>query len=473
MIKKILCIFISAFLLLSGFWGCVNSDSNEKIDNITYYTVQNYSSLGGGWIYEYNKQCENEEDKIEIVEFENNEALKNKLTTELMTGDGPDLIDEKTIQNADLSIEKLIEMGAFMDLNELIGSDTDEDKIDFSDYNQKALESGFINGKRFCIPLYYTPNLLLTTQQKYSKYINRNTPALSYNDMLNLCDEISNNQEIWLFSFWDTYYLQGLLLDYIDDNLDLLNKTSNFDTSEFDEMISRFDKLIMQEGKDKKGSEESEQYINLTEEVDPSSYIFEYGISFSPYDMYSSIVFSEQRGETPLLLGCVTNDTSILSANISKSIFVNSNSKKNEKLLKAIKYALSEECQNNQVGAEIEKYNPMFAAYTGSLFPVNLNSFNKLMNNADSFKYNSKDSYYVGDDDGIPDNDKEQAEVSEESQKMVHNALSNISKYELDTYWYYNTSVIGDLIESYMNSEIRVDKFVSGLKSKTKLYLEE
>lgn len=115
----------------------------------------------------------------------------------------------------------------------------------------------------------------------------------------------------------------------------------------------------------------------------------------------------------------------------------------------------------------------MFVAYSGNLFPINNKAFEKLMNTADSFKYNTKDSYYEGDDDGIPDDDKEQAAASDESKKMLHNALEIISSYELDTYLYYNTQVIYELFQSYLKNEITVDKFINDLKSKTKIYLEE
>ena len=470
MAKRILCFIISSILLLSVLSGCESSDKAEISNNITYYKVKDSWSGGEGWIYDYNKSCD-DEDKIEIVEFDSVEALKNRLTTELMTGGGPDLLNEAMFVSENLSIEKLIDMGAFMDLNELIESDNSDDKIDFTEQNQKALESGVLNGKQLCIPLYYVPNFIMTTKEKYSKYMNEKTLSLSYDALIDLFDKINESEDIRLYKYSDSSNLENLLISYIDSNIDLVNKTSTLDSEKFKDTVTRIDKLIKKYSHNTKDNNES--VINWTEEINPDSYIFEDMIAQSPYDIYSGIVYTEQRGDTPIIVGTPTGSPDTLSANITESVFVNKNCTKTDKVLKAIKFAMSEETQSEQVGAEIERYNPMFAAYSGNLFPDNNKSFEKLMNTADSFTYNTKDSYYEGDDDGIPDDDKEQAAVSDESRNMLHSALESISSYELDTYWYYNTQVIYELFQSYLRNEITADKFISELKSKTKIYLEE
>lgn len=472
MIKKLMSIVLSAVIFLSVLSGCQSIIEGDKSDNIRYYTVKEQWTIGDGWIYEYNKHCKYDEDKIEIVEFESTEALKNRLTTELMSGGGPDLMNEATFLSADLSIEKLIDMGAFMDLNELIESDNSDDKIELTEQNQKALESGVAGGKRICIPLYYVPNFLMTTQEKCSKYLYKKTLSMSFNALIDLYEKISSEStDKRLYRYSDSDNLESLLISYIDSNVDLVNKKSTLDSTKFKDTVTRIDKLIKKYSRNTQENQES--VIDLTDEIDPDCYIFEDMISQSPYDIYSSIVYTEQRGDTPIIVGTPSGSPDTLSANISESVFVNKNCTKKEKVLKAVKFAMSEETQSNQVGAEIERYNPMFAAYSGNLFPVNNKAFEKLMNTADSFTYNTKDSYYEGDDDGIPDDDKEQAAASDESKKMLHNALESISSYELDTYLYYNTQVIYELFQSYLKNEITVDKFINDLKSKTKIYLEE
>ena len=389
-----------------------------------------------------------------------------------MSGGGPDLMNEATFLSADLSIEKLIDMGAFMDLNELIESDNFNDKIELTEQNQKALECGVVDGKRFCIPLYYMPNFLMTTQEKCSKYMYEKTLSLSYDALIDLYEKISSEStDKRLYKYSDNSNLESLLISYIDSNVDLVNKASTLDSIKFKDTVTRIDKLIKKYSRNTKGNQES--VIDLSDEIDHDSYIFEDMIAQSPYDIYSSIVYTEQRGNMPIIVGTPSSEPDTLSANITESVFVNKNCTKKERVLKAIEFAMSEETQSNQVGAEIDRYDPMFAVYSGNLFPVNNKAFEKLMNTADSFSYNTKDSYYEGDDDGIPDDDKEQAAVSDESKKMLHTALKNISDYELDTYLYYNTQVIYELFQSYLKNEITVEKFISDLRSKTKIYLEE
>ena len=293
MAKRILCFIISSILLLSVLSACENTVGAELSDNITYYKVKDSWSGGEGWIYDYNKSCD-DEDKIEIVEFDSVEALKNRLTTELMSGGGPDLMNEAMFVSANLSIEKLIDMGAFMDLNELIESDNSDDKIDLTEQNQKALESGVLNGKRFCIPLYYVPNFIMTTKEKYSKYMNEKTLSLSYDALIDLFDKINESEDIRLYKYSDSSNLENLLISYIDSNIDLVNKTSTLDSEKFKDTVTRIDKLIKKYSHNTKDNNES--VINWTEEIDPDSYIFEDMIANLPmiYTRALSILSKEE-----------------------------------------------------------------------------------------------------------------------------------------------------------------------------------
>lgn len=471
--KKLFCLLLSVLLAALALFGCGNgNDAEENMDKLTYYTVAGTYYLNEEFIYNYNKACENEEDKVEIIEFESVDALKNKLTTELMSGGGPDIMTENLFKSSELSIQKLISMGAFLDINTLVDEDQSENKIDWSDYNQKALESGVSDGKRFCVPLYFIPNFLLTSEEKYSKYIGGENFSLSFDEAINLCERLYNeDNEVTIDPYSAYFEFDGLLLDYIDDNVDLINKTYNFDSNEFKNAAAKMKQL-----KTQLGQEENDEIVlggEGYEPPDPDSYIFEMQDIASPYFIYSNMVYIEQRGEKPIIVGSPTGDSSKLNAQISGSVYVNKNTDKRDKALKLIKYALSEESQNETVGANIETYDPNFEECSGYFFPINNKSFEKLMNTAESFTYNKIESYYDGDDDGIPGSDAEQAEVSENSKSLLRTALNNISEFNLDVYYYYNTSVIGELTSSYFNGEISEEKFLSDLNSKTKIYLEE
>ena len=103
---------------------------------------------------------------IEIVNFETEDQLLTKFSTELMAGKGPDLIS----LSMPLSFEKLIESGAFADVNEINAQADSNDKIDFNNYNSLIMNSGVINGSRFIIPLFYSPDVVVTTKEILQEY---------------------------------------------------------------------------------------------------------------------------------------------------------------------------------------------------------------------------------------------------------------------------------------------------------------
>ena len=52
--------------------------------------------------------------------------------------------------------------------------------------------------------------------------------------------------------------------------------------------------------------------------------------------------------------------------------------------------------------------------------------------------------------------------------------VDNIKSYRLyGLYDYYNTEVIGDIVDKFLSDEIDENKFIKELKSKTEIYLEE
>ena len=87
------------------------------------------------------------------------EQYKSKLTTDLLTGEGPDIIfvDGETFP----SIRKVMASGFFCDLNELIEKDKE---FDLSDFNKTIMDSGVYKGKRYLIPWYYELPILMTVK---------------------------------------------------------------------------------------------------------------------------------------------------------------------------------------------------------------------------------------------------------------------------------------------------------------------
>lgn len=91
----------------------------------------------------------------DVITF--NDDYRNKYITHLAVGEGPDIIRIEPILFS--SANKTANSGLFYDLNKLIKKDKD---FKLSDYNNKVLESGVFDGKRYFIPLGYSFNAFFT-----------------------------------------------------------------------------------------------------------------------------------------------------------------------------------------------------------------------------------------------------------------------------------------------------------------------
>jgi ABC-type glycerol-3-phosphate transport system substrate-binding protein len=78
------------------------------------------------------------------------DAYGIQLAVELAAGRGPDVIFPHFMYESDIG--KMIQAGAFLDLNEFIGHD---EGFNFDNYVIEVLDSGIYNGKRYVIPYSY------------------------------------------------------------------------------------------------------------------------------------------------------------------------------------------------------------------------------------------------------------------------------------------------------------------------------
>ena len=84
--KKFVSILLAVVLIFSVL-TCVGCEADKKEENtITYYHYEPYVSPVSILIYQYNEKCENVQNRINIVEFDNIEKMTSQLTTELMAG---------------------------------------------------------------------------------------------------------------------------------------------------------------------------------------------------------------------------------------------------------------------------------------------------------------------------------------------------------------------------------------------------
>ena len=189
--------------------------SNEKLK---YYAINNEDSVCVELIQKYNNYCLKNLDEsyqIEIVEFDSEDTMLTKISTEIMAGKGPDIIS----LNQKLPFEKLIDNGSFADIDEL--AELYKSDIDFDDYNSTIMDCGIYNGKRYIIPIAYCPNILITTQEILDKYNLENT-NFSFKELeIRLSDK---DHSYALFGNKDETY--KFFLSYVNEYVDFSAKNT-------------------------------------------------------------------------------------------------------------------------------------------------------------------------------------------------------------------------------------------------------
>ena len=163
--NKIAIILTLQFIItVFAFSGCGESTASSNSSKLTYCAY--YEDAICDIIKRYNKYCTKHYDEsyqIEIVEFDSEDTMLTKISTEIMAGKGPDIIS----LNQKLPFEKLIDNGSFADIDEL--AELYKSDIDFEDYNSTIMDCGIYNGKRYIKHIAYCPNILIKTQEILDK----------------------------------------------------------------------------------------------------------------------------------------------------------------------------------------------------------------------------------------------------------------------------------------------------------------
>lgn len=448
--KKLLATILIILLAVTLFCSCKNEIVN---DIATYYCLKGSASYVDMIINDYNQQCESSEDKIKIVEFETEEELANKMITEIMAGKGPDIMGGAVLSWSTAPVEKLINQGVFLDLNQLIKSDKSVDKLNFEDYHPEVMSAGIVNFKRYFVPTTFTVDAVTVSTEKLKEYLNKNFlsgDVLSYQEMI----ELDNNFLGQIFQ--QTDYYKKLFFNCINQQVDVHNLTMDFDDKEFIETINQLKNVV-------NTNPLNDSYLSR------EKYLF-CCVDSSPFDMGEDIAKIRNKGETPLILNLPTKDGTA-SAKIRDGIFVNKNSKHTEIALKFIKYALSEEVQGNYTGADVVEYDPHNSNGLGLDLPVHKVVLEKLLNKIYEVSYDKAQAENYLDSLEITTND---LKITQDNLKQIKSYINSIENYEFSsTYEYYNNNVINDTVEKFLNSEITLPTFISQLKSKTELYLNE
>lgn len=454
--NKIAIILTLQFIItVFAFSGCGESTASSNFSKLTYCAYN--EDVICDIIERYNKYCKKHYDEsyqIEIVEYDSLEEMYTIMATEIMSGDGPDIIS----LDQPLPFEKLIENHAFADVDELIN--TYGSNIDFNDYNTKVMESGIVNKKRYFVPFFYCPNIFISTQEKLKEY-DLNFSDFSYKE---LSRQLSQ-EKVSCSLFGNESDNYSLLYSFIDSYVNFDNKTTNFDTNSFLENIDYIKKLINNDNTNENVyydlyNSENNGCILSTPRLLFGGTIG--GIKTAYYNIFL-------QNKTPAILPNFSYENKI-TAYVECGIAINQNSDKKDKALRFIEYCLSEDVQEYWCGSRSDKG---FSGTNEISLPVNNKAFDYAVEveTAEEWDYNEDGEF-----------DEEEKEFSENVDSIFWKdylgIIDDISGCTLYNYknlktTYYNSSVIVDIVDKYLKGDISKEKFIRQLTAATEIYLTE
>lgn len=438
--NSIILLILCAVLL---FFTSCNESKTESDNSLKYYTYNledDFITL----IRQYNKMCAEKYDEsyqIEIIEFKNKDDMCTKMSTEIMAGNGPDIIslDQK------LPFEKLIENEAFLDINNLIDKDESKDKINMDEYNSVIMNVGMYGDKRYIIPLTYGIDVLVSTQERLGQFkISKNNgEILTYSNISVDFSPFFSSETNYNFvsndsdtDLWFDHPMQ-LFGRFINDYVDLKNKATSFSSDEFNSNLDIMSEIVKISKENTSEALFDDLYINRS-----------LPLITGKYGYYKSI------GETPIILRGLVKSDDVYSAFAEIGFAINKNTKFREQAYEFIKYVLSDDCQLKICGA---KGNSLLSDIS---FPVNKKAYEQL-------KY--KAGRVTDDNDKIVGIDNDFINTYME----INEKINRCTLYRDVSHSYYNSSVIGDIVDKYLKGDISKDKFIRQLSAATEIYLTE
>ncbi|MEE0914666.1 MAG: ABC transporter substrate-binding protein [Ruminococcus sp.] len=446
---------IIAILLLITITFILPACSTEEIKTtkLTYYALEE-DVESKAWFYKliqrYNKYCTkylDESYQIEVVPFESESEMNLKMSTEIMAGGGPDIMNTKQM----LPFEKLVENGSLLDINSIIENDESDNQLDFNNYNSIVMNSGVFDGKRYIIPLYYKVNYLVSSESKLRNFnfSIKNGTAFTYKKVDEFYESFFTVQDN--ISFFDNQFgvywidVYDLFYSFINSYIDFESKQVYFDTEEFRNALPYMKQLTIKV-KEETNNNKLNDYL-----------FYDFYSTTSPQILSGAYARESEEGESLVITRGFLRDEDEYSANIQMGIAINNNTDYADKALEFIKFALSENTQGYFIGINSKNNNMNLQ------LPVNNKVFKSLKEKSD--EYTDDFGYVIGY--GASDNEFIQCCFD-----MIEN-ITECEIYENLNGTYFGTSVISEIVMDYLNDSISEEKFIRQLTSATYMYMLE
>ncbi len=466
--KKVLSLAMAVVILLCPLMSaCTSFKTDSGTEHLTVYAI-NEDDILVRFLKKYNAYCnvnDREEDCVEFVYFDSYEEYEAKLNTELMAGKGPDVL----ALSQDLPIEKLIKNNNLLDLNEVLKSHNTD--LDFDNLNKVVMDSGVFDGKRYILPLYYSPDFLVTSNSRLD-YLGADLEGATFET---LCEDINQGKlDCYLVHphFGDNFFYS-----FVYQYIDIKNGTCNFDTHEFRNLAEAFRLSLV--GKsyddfsnyDPFGEKDREYLLDSFENGFNAGSFGAFARSYLRSTNYIIEDSIEKSADSTKLFYPNYNKENKLSATVEFGLMFSSNCKKYDKIIRLMEYMLGFDSQSYYCGG---REGDPESTSGGSWLPVNLEVYEASYKNALEYKleeyYNESGKVTVSDE--LLER-KNQA-LSEYYRPLV-DSISACSLYDFDriTNAHISKNVLKSPINSYLKGDITLDTFINRLTSAVNMYLNE
>ena len=246
-LKNLIC-FLLLPIVLNTATACSSKTNKEESAtnagdkvNLKIYNMPDDEYNGGKDITRARiKYLEKYKDKVtlDLKEFTTDQwkEYNNKITTELLAGEGPDIIvvNNNTFPN----ITKVMSTNVLCDLDELI---KDDKEFKLTDYNEKVLEAGVYNGKRFFIPACYNIPAFYTTNEIVEKNnIKIDENNWTWDSLAKMARDFKSEKNNKSKSLFKDLNFSTIIASTGDYFFDLKNKKARFESKEFIKLLNDY-----------------------------------------------------------------------------------------------------------------------------------------------------------------------------------------------------------------------------------------
>ncbi len=450
-----------AFLLFTAMLtlsACQSKNSEETRDmhgqgeNTLKVYINNESPSDSSIIYKAINMFKEKNSEVEFIinNIESFDGYSKRLSTELMAGEGPDVL---LINNyIDLPLHKIMNSEALLNLNEFI---KDDKLFDNDDYNKVVMDSGVYKGKRFLLPISYRVSAFITTESLLSNNdFQIRTDNWTQNNLIEQVNRLktrdSNDGKIYYS------YRRMLFRDWFNNTghkyIDYEKGKVSLNTTEFIEILNNYKKL---------------QDINI-----PRDEVLKYNgniynimkdnklIAYDSDDLLSPKILWSEANNAKYYLGAevklypspTIDGSRGYAAEPESMLAINNNCKNKQLAYSFIKTFLTEDFQ-------------VFETENGLPIPVNKKAYEKLL------------KQYMGEEGtgkkikSFDGNEYLSEPLSPTLNKEVHDIVDNISICEI-----YNKDVMNMILKElskFVNDNCTVEEAAEQMERKLRLYLNE